>query len=275
MVVNRPIVFLVFFASSTPPFAWSSLSVRVSLNPSAPQSFSALELPGQLAVTTSSLKKRKLSSRPRPHELAPLDSPSPDSVLPSCEPDDDHDDNDDPVLSFSAPSVESGLDSPSYLRNASFPASSLPPRLQTQASSLVFVDYASSAASSPSASAYADLTLDSDKGGDETGSVSNFARSQSPFCISKRAIMTGDANEPNRSSSPLKRRASSMDHENETTTGRDVEMVTSQPTDAILDIDGPRAMSVDAPESTEATEGRASSPCRAIPNLVPSDTGIN
>lgn len=242
------------FSSSSPSFA-SAVAHSLPSPTSSPVDF---ELPGQLAFKTSSLKKRKLS---RPSDQDPLDSPSPDSVLPSCELDDD------PALSFSAISVASGLDTPSYLRNDSLPASSLPPRLQSQGGSLVSADYASSAASSPCASAYADLSLESDKGGDETGSALSVARSQSPFRISKRVIMNGDADLPHRSSSPLKRRASSMDPENDAEKGRDVEMSTSQ----TVNTDGssepsatgfPRAMSVDVPEPASSADGSAHSPSK-------------
>ncbi|KAK7414501.1 hypothetical protein QQX98_006612 [Neonectria punicea] len=76
--------------------------------------------------------------------------------------------------------------------------------------------------------------------------------------------MNGDADIPHRSSSPLKRRASSMDPENETAKARDVEMATSQATDladASQQSSGalPRAMSVDASEPTAATGGSLSS----------------
>ncbi|KAH7162660.1 hypothetical protein B0J13DRAFT_16128 [Dactylonectria estremocensis] len=236
-----------------PASAPAALVVAAISDPSISVASSELPPPGQLAVKTSSSKKRKLS-RSRSHGTDPLDdSPSPESVLPSCEIDDD------PALSFSAASVASGLDTPSYLRVDSQPASSLPPRLQHQPSSLVSADSVASAASaapSPSASAYAELSIESDRGGDETGSFPASARSQSPFRVSRRAIMNGDADIPHRSSSPLKRRASSMDPENETASemakARDVEMASqttidadaSQPPSDVL----PRAMSVDAPE---------------------------
>lgn len=172
----------------------------------------ASELPAQLTVKTSSSKKRKLARPPpsiKQDSLGRLGSSSPDSVLPSCERD-DH-----PLLSSSADSVVSGPDldasATGHLRTDSLPASSLPPRLQNHASSLVSFDYASSVASSPCASAYAELSLESDRGGDETGSAGITGRSQSPFSVSRRAIMNGDAELPHRSSSPLKRRASSMD----------------------------------------------------------------
>ncbi|KAH7172283.1 hypothetical protein DER46DRAFT_497790 [Fusarium sp. MPI-SDFR-AT-0072] len=192
-------------------------------------------------------------------------SPSPDSVLPSCEVDDD------PALSFSA-SVASN--SNSFLRADSQPASSLPPRLQHQTSSLVSVDYASSAASSPCASAYADLSIESDRGGDETGPAPTLAlaRSQSPLRLSHRAIMNGDADLPQRSSSPLKRRASSMDPENDADRTRDVDMGTSQANESIEGASQlapeslPRDMSVEAPEPT-ANSATDAFPAQPIPSL--------
>ncbi|KAM0559638.1 hypothetical protein ACHAPJ_004162 [Fusarium lateritium] len=203
---------------------------------------------------------------PSRHRFAPescysIDSPSPspDSVLPSCEVDDD------PALSFSAASVASRPDTPSYLRADSQPASSLPSRLQQQTSSLVSADYASSAASSPCASAYADLSIESDRGGDETGPARTLARSQSPLRLSHRAIMNGDADLPHRSSSPLKRRASSMDPENDADKNRDVDMAPSQVNDSVEGPSQPststlpRAMSVDAPEPTTTSTTDASS----------------
>lgn len=194
------------------------------------------ELPRQLTVTTSSLKKRKVSrnsARDRDFAAPPSPLPAPaDSVLPSCE-SNEEDDDDRASFSFSAAS------------NASFttaqppdgPLSSLPPRLQTQPSSLVSADYASSAASSPSA-AYAELSIDAEPSpaAAETGTALHpaSARSRSPIRHPRRAIMSGDG-DCHRSSSPLKRRASSMDPEHDESAGQ------SPP-------DYPRAMSVDAPD---------------------------
>ena len=230
-----------------------SLTTALPLSP--PHPLVDFELPGQLAFKTSSSKKRKLS-RPQPRDQDPLDSPSPDSVLPSCEVDDD------PALSFSATSVASGLDTPSYIRNDSLPASSLPPRLQNQGGSLVSADYASSAASSPCASAYAELSLESDKGGDETGPPLSAIGSQVLLSVSQRAVMNGDSDLHHRSSSPLKRRASSMDPENDAARNRDIEMATSQvtngdkaPESSVATL--PRAMSVDPPESSSLDNGSA------------------
>lgn len=164
------------------------------------------ELPEQLTIKTSSSKKRKVARRlQQDPDLA--DAHSLDNVLPSSEVDDD------PAHSFSAQSLSSTLDVPAYVRSDSQPASSLPQRLQAQGSNLVCADYASSAASSPCASAYADLSIDSDRGGDDTDQGTLTTRGQSPLPYSRRAIMSGDADLPHRSSSPLKRRASSMDPE--------------------------------------------------------------
>ncbi|PWI74547.1 ubiquitin carboxyl-terminal hydrolase [Purpureocillium lilacinum] len=203
-----------------------------------------------LAFKTSSSKKRRLA-RPLPSSKDPdvPSSPSPDTALPSCEPDDN------PAFSFSA---ASGLDSPLYNRADSLPASSLPPRLQTQVGSLVSADYASSvASSSPCASAYAELSLESDRGGDDTASARTTARSQSPFRISRRAIMNGDAELPHRSSSPLKRRASNMEHDPDAhKNGDDSEMTATQaPGEENVPPGGfPRAMSVDIPEADASKE---------------------
>ncbi|PHH91308.1 hypothetical protein CDD83_1012 [Cordyceps sp. RAO-2017] len=207
-------------------------------------------MPGQLTVKTSSSKKRKLARPPSTKDLGSPSPPSPDTALPSCEPDDDL------ALSFSAPSAASGLNTPLYVRADSLPASSLPARLQTHASSLVSVEYASSvASSSPCASAYAELSLESDRGGEEGGPVPTSARSQSPFRVSRRAVMNGDAELHRRSSSPLKRRASGMDPETKTgNNGPDAEMAKSQPTNRVDDSSVPtttslpRAMSIDPPE---------------------------
>ncbi|KAK5990277.1 Ubiquitin carboxyl-terminal hydrolase 12 [Cladobotryum mycophilum] len=202
------------------------------------------ELPGQLTFKTSSSKKRKLAP-PLTSSLDSRESLSPDTAIPSCEPDDDV------SLSFSGTPIASGLEAPQYVRGDSIPASSVPPRLQTHASSLVSADYASSVASSPSASVCPDPSLDSDRGGDETASSYTYGRSQSPFRISKKAIMNGDAELPHRSSSPLKRRASSMDPEADVISkdgdAGDVEMTTSNSATTVL----PRAMSVDVPDPVE------------------------
>ncbi|OTA01799.1 ubiquitin carboxyl-terminal hydrolase, putative [Trichoderma parareesei] len=209
------------------------------------------ELPGQLTVKTSSSKKRKLA-RPLTIDLDAPTSPSPDTAIPSCEPDDDA-----AALSFSATPIASGLEAPLYVRAGSVTASSVPPRLQTQAqaqiaSSLVSADYASSVASSPGTSFYPEPSIDSERGGDDASSVRTYARSQSPFLIPRKVLVNGDADLPQRSSSPLKRRASSMDPEtipnkngDAAASAGDVEMTSSSHPSAEL----PRAMSVDVEAS--------------------------
>ncbi|PHH72855.1 hypothetical protein CDD80_4211 [Ophiocordyceps camponoti-rufipedis] len=160
---------------------------------------------------------------------------SPDTALPSCEADDD------PAFS-----VASGLNTPLYARADSLPASSLPPRLQTQATSLVSAEYASSvASSSPCASICADLSLESDRGGEEAGSALSLTRSQSPLRWSRRVIMNGDDELPRRSSSPLKRRASGMEDSASDAGNR------NSAADGDVNSSGRhnRAMSIDAPET--------------------------
>ncbi|XWW97606.1 hypothetical protein V2A60_005591 [Cordyceps javanica] len=206
------------------------------------------------------------------------DSPEPDTVLPSCEPA-DHDRDHDHHVAYSFTTATSVDDdrrsahresSPVYLRSDSLqPASSLPARFQAAAAAAAagstvdganarppsLRDYASSAASSPCASAYADLSLDGERGIDEAGSaVTSLPRSQSPFRVSRRAIMNGDAELPHRSSSPLKRRASSMDPEADAASRNDpdVSMNSSQPTPTAKPTEAPRAMSVDPPEGADA-----------------------
>ncbi|KFA74953.1 hypothetical protein S40288_02221, partial [Stachybotrys chartarum IBT 40288] len=203
------------------------------------------ELPRRLTFTTSSSKKRKLSRPLSEDDPSSGSSPNSDTVLPSSETDDDNNNN-NPALSFSAASFTYGSERA---------ASSLPPRLQNQP--------ADSAASSPCASAYAELSLDTDGGADETGSVLNQARSQSPLTISRRAIMGGHADLPQRSSSPLKRRASSMDPEADVNKGLDGAMDTSQeqsndPDHASPSVPLPRDMSVDAIDLPEAPATTAS-----------------
>ncbi|RDA90676.1 hypothetical protein CP533_4663 [Ophiocordyceps camponoti-saundersi (nom. inval.)] len=203
------------------------------------------ELPGQLTVKTPSSKRRKLV---RPPSTTNSSSLSPDTALPSCEADDDA------VFSL-APSVASGLNTPIYSRADSLPASSLPARLQTQAASLVSAEYASSvASSSPCASACADLSLESDRGGEEAGSALSLTRSQSPLRLSRRAIMSADDELPRRSSSPLKRRASGMD--SEMNTCRDSDAARSFTVDGDGNSSGlhPRSMSIDPPEMNGRAE---------------------
>jgi ubiquitin carboxyl-terminal hydrolase 4/11 len=115
----------------------------------------------------------------------------------------------------------------------------IPPHLQNE-SSLSTQDYISSAASSPSA-AYAGLSIDSERGGDQSGSEggvctrnteSQDIRSQSPNrSFAHRAIMGGAAELPQRSSSPLKRRASDLEPEASASLTEDVEMEALPPPD--------------------------------------------
>ncbi len=167
------------------------------------------ELPRQLTFTTSSLKKRKIS---RQTTRDPDLINSRDSVLPSTEADADADA--DPAFSFSAaPATSDGRITPVYLRSDSLPPSGLPSRLQTQ-----FSDCISSGASSPVA-ASTDLSVDNDRVEEIFDSDSNLRLS----AVSRHVAMGGGAAEyPLRSSSPLKRRASSMDTETESD---DVEMI--------------------------------------------------
>lgn len=146
-------------------------------------------------------------------------------MLPSTE------DDADPTFSFSAPSP-SDLGTPAYLRADSLPPSGVPPRLQSRGAS--FADSPSSAASSPCA-ASADLSVDSDRFADFADASSTLqlpdhhgsAGDHSPVHQSiRRALMGGAADFPQRSSSPLKRRASSMEPEQDLADAReDVDML--------------------------------------------------
>ena len=192
-----------------------------------------LELRSQLAAKTSSSKKRKISNRQLARgDILEIRHSSPDIPIQSCETEIDP----DPSLSFASttPIPPTGSRSPAYIRNDSVPpASSLPAHLQTN-----YSDYASSAASSPSG-AYADLSINSDRGGDSplgaepnSGGVTGHLdpRGSSPFAVKPshhRAIMGGAADYSDRGSSPLKRRASSMDPDADPTRtagDQDVEM---------------------------------------------------
>ncbi|KAF5677814.1 NAD dependent epimerase dehydratase [Fusarium heterosporum] len=177
----------------TPVKTKASTTTTTTTPPSFPSAPPATthELDGWFAFKTPSSKKSKLS-RKDPLDSNDSTSPSPGSVLPSCEVDDD------PALSFSA------------------------------ASGSVFIAaYASSAGLSSGASVYANLSIRSDRGGDETGPALTLARSQSPLRLSHLAIMHGDADLTQRSSS-LTRRASSMDPENDADKNRDVDTAPSQ-----------------------------------------------
>ncbi|OAQ98848.1 hypothetical protein LLEC1_05980, partial [Akanthomyces lecanii] len=198
-------------------------------------------------------------------------------------PDDDHhhhhDDTDDVAYSFTTAtsvddnrSVHHDSSPPVYLRSDSLqPASSLPARLQAAAAANSSsansanghhhprhpspLHDCTSTASSPCASVYAELSLDGERGIGEAGSaVTSLARSQSPFRVSRRAMMNGDAELPHRSSSPLKRRASSMDPEPNASSrnDEDAHMNSLQTTVTAKSADAPRAMSVDPPDGADA-----------------------
>ncbi|KAG6228008.1 hypothetical protein E4U34_005051 [Claviceps purpurea] len=227
-----------------------TFSSRHRVSKGSAQAF-ASELPVQLTLKTSSPKKRKLARSPTSNtqHLESHSSSSTDLVLPSCERDQD------PLLSsWCAESKDDGIDSDAsatcYRRPVSVPTSSLPPRSQVPATSLVSLDYASSVASSLCSTTYADL-FGSERGGDETGSASIVGRSQSPSSVSKKAVRNGDADQLHRSSSPLKRRASSMDpddsiHNEAGSLETGASQGGAQGTNESLK-QLPRAMSVDAP----------------------------
>ncbi|XDG00718.1 hypothetical protein ABKA04_000333 [Annulohypoxylon sp. FPYF3050] len=159
---------------------------------------------------------------------------SPDTPLQSCE------QFEDAAISFSFSSENPNT--ASYRADSIPPASSLPPRLQTSSSNWnSYSEYASSAASSPSG-AYADLTIHSDRGADTPGpDLSSAAsslyppcRASSPFAKSTlhRGVMGGAADFPERASSPLKRRASSMDPDAvDQDAAEDVDMITAPASD--------------------------------------------
>ncbi len=124
------------------PFRACAVGDRGDLTFSCPP-----ELPGQLAVKTSSLKKRKITARQSAAGNQEIESiNSPDIPVESCEQDGDLN------FSFAAPTFDVLPASPAYLRADSLPpASSLPPRLQTNhTGSFAFADDGSSVASSPS-----------------------------------------------------------------------------------------------------------------------------
>ncbi|KAI1143832.1 UCH-domain-containing protein [Hypoxylon sp. FL0543] len=196
----------------------------------------------QLAVKTSSSKSKKRKISTRHSAAAAADeslsrNSSPDTPIQSCEQDTD------PSFSF-ASSDNLATGSPAYYAADSIlPASSLPPRLQTNTNSFSYADYASSAASSPSG-AYAELTINSDRGGDtpapdHTSTASNLyppGRASSPFTKTTlhRAVMGGAAEFPERASSPLKRRASSMDPDAaDRDAAEDVDMITAPTSDSL------------------------------------------
>lgn len=222
----------------------------------------------QLAAKTSSSKKRKISTRQAAKGDDDLDSVSPDVPRPSCELDCD------PSYSFTSttPIPSAGARSPVYIRSDSqAPVSSLPPYLQTAAS-----EYASSAASSPTA-AYADLSLrDASPGVDPQparAASQQGPRGSSPFTSKPtyhRAVMGGAADFPERASSPLKRRASSMDPEEgsgaaatEGSASEDVDMVQAPtPADA--------AQAQPPTDASVSTSGRDEKDFSAAPDAASS-----
>ncbi|KAI0448939.1 hypothetical protein F5B21DRAFT_520893 [Xylaria acuta] len=213
------------------------------------------ELPAQLAAKTSSLKKRKITPRPpaaRNEEIEPVDSP--DVPVQSCEQDSD------PSFSFTSSSFDVLPASPAYVRAHSLPpASSLPPRLQTNhTGSPALAEDGSSVASSPSG-AYADLTIH-DRGADTPApDFNSHPRGTSPFTKTThhRAIMGGAAEFPERASSPLKRRASSMEPEGEAQDANvDVDMVNVPPSDATC-TGSPSSSHQNISSTTELSENAA------------------
>lgn len=223
------------------------------------------ELPRQLFAKTSSSKKRKISTRQSSKDDTQSTRSSPDIPIPSCEQDNDLN------FSFSASSTTSTTStfvSPAYLRADSLPpASSLPPRLQTNNNNFTFTDYASSTASSPSG-AYAELTLDSDRGADTPGSEPYSStpstylaadRGTSPFpkITHYRAIMGGAAELPDRASSPLKRRASSMDPNTELDAKEDVDMIAAPPSPPTTTTSNSATAAGSTPQETNGTSEEA------------------
>ncbi|KAK3902490.1 hypothetical protein C8A05DRAFT_15455, partial [Staphylotrichum tortipilum] len=233
-----------------------------------------LELRRQLAFTTSSQKKRRITRQStREHTTTKPE----DSVLPSTE-----DDLDPTFFSFSAPSP-SGLSTPTYLRVDSLPRSGVPPRLQSQATS--FADSPSSAASSPCA-ASADLSVDFDRDPYpdllDTDYGPAAAGNQSPIHQSvRRALMGGAPDLPHRSSSPLKRPASSMEPEQDPVDGSDDVVMITAPDDSqttatlVGDDEGPLREDEDMnkkesedPEGPPVADGKKELPLRTdIPPL--------
>ncbi|KAJ2999068.1 hypothetical protein NUW58_g112 [Xylaria curta] len=158
----------------------------------------SLELPGQLTAKTSSLKKRKITPRPstaRDQEIDALDSP--DIPVQSCEQDSDIN------LSFTSSSFGVLPASPAYVRADSLPpASSLPPRLQT--------NHAGLPGPPRRRLVRRELALWCLRRPHHPQGASPFTKT-----THHRAIMGGAAEFPERASSPLKRRASSMEPERE------------------------------------------------------------
>ncbi|KAJ9137299.1 Ubiquitin specific peptidase 11 [Pleurostoma richardsiae] len=208
-----------------------------------------MDLKVRLAFNTSSTKKRKISREPTGED-----------ILPSCEEDLN------PCFSFSADQqqqLSSGLSSPTYVRGDSLPASSLPRRLQVQTTTnycFAASDATSSAASSPAA-ASTDLSRDTDRLADffpaEPENSSLLAAS------SLRAVMNGSADYP-RSASPLKRRASSLDREEDADSREDVDMIPVPPVEAPPEADDDVDEGVDVKEEVRQSV--------EVDDVVPDDT---
>ncbi|OIW34047.1 UCH-domain-containing protein [Coniochaeta ligniaria NRRL 30616] len=216
-----------------------------------------LKLHRQLTFTTSSQKKRRITRQSaREPDLDNTNNTSPDLVLPSTE------DESDPCFSFTT-APDSGLSTPTYVRSDSVPVSGVPPRLQTSHNSFTAPDYTSSAASSPCA-ASTDLSFDNDRGADglDSGSALHPPSSKpqpSLVYAAHRAIIGGAADINQRSSSPLKRRASSMDQDlngKTDTKEEDVDMIV-------------------LPHPSPATQGSASSDDDASPPIAAVDGSID
>lgn len=217
------------------------------------------ELQRQLTFTTSSTKKRKLSPQ---HTKGQEYDNSHDIPLKSVEDRESQSPSDLPR--FDLPSNEDG-------RSDSAIPPHIPAYLQNY-SSLATSDYISSAASSPSA-AYAGLSIEGERGADPSGSdirrgslepTEQDTRRQSPLLpFSHRSIMGGAADLPQRSSSPLKRRASDLEAEVLSSQQDDVDMIqvpvgSSESVDAIANFSRPkRAQSIDM---LKEDEGETDSP---------------
>ncbi|KAK4230885.1 UCH-domain-containing protein [Podospora fimiseda] len=205
------------------------------------------DLSEQLAFTTSSQKKRR-RTRQATREHRPEDL-----VLPSTEIDQE------PTFSFSASAAaavpSSGLNTPSYVRADSLPATGIPPRLQTQGSSLT--DYSPSETASSPCTVSADFSIDVDRASDIVESGVQANQTPQPYQASlqhsvHRALMGGAADYPHRSSSPLKRPASSMEPETENADGR-------EDVDMIMDDDAKEEASTAAQIKEDAMEGVSTS----------------
>jgi ubiquitin carboxyl-terminal hydrolase 4/11/15 len=217
------------------------------------------ELQRRLTFTTSSTKKRKLSPQ---HTKRQDSDNNPDIPLNSVE---DHESQlPSDLPRFDIPAKEDGRS------DSAFPPH-IPSHLQSS-SSLSTFDYISSAASSPSA-AYAGLSIDSEKAGDLSGSElwkSSLAsneqdtRGQSPIRLfGHRSIMGGAADLPQRSSSPLKRRASDLEGEVPSSWKDDVDMIavpTSDPPDTM----NTSTQSVDMLKEEHEAEAEADPPQAAV-----------